>query len=149
MTATNSEVISVLKMLIETCKDSENGFRTAAHCVHSAELKKLFDACEHQRGHYAADLTSDLERLGSHAIKSGTIGGALQQGWTRIKAAVTGGDDQALVAELEKSEEAAMRHYEEALKQALPAEVQALVERQFAGVQDTHDRIHALQAAAS
>ncbi len=71
----------------------------------------------------------------------------MQQGWRSIKSAVTGADDKHLIAECERAEDTARKDYEEALKQDLPAEVRALLARQFASVRDAHGRIHALHGA--
>jgi uncharacterized protein (TIGR02284 family) len=140
--------IGALKRLFEECKDGESGYRMAADHARDAELKALFQGYAEQRAQFAAELQGELERIREHDHKSGTIAGALHQAWTGIKAAVTGGSDQALVAECERGEDAAKKAYEEALQHDLPADVQALVRRQFAAVQAAHDRIRALERAA-
>jgi uncharacterized protein (TIGR02284 family) len=40
--ADNDNVISTLNNLIETCKDGQNGFQTAAEGVKRSDLKSLF-----------------------------------------------------------------------------------------------------------
>ena len=141
-------LIGTLKRLFERCKDGESSYRMAAAHARDAELKALFQGYAEQRARFAAELQGELERLGAHDQKLGTIAGALVQAWTEIKAAVTGGSDQALVAACKRGEDAAKKDFEEALKQHLPADVQALVRRQCAGVQEAHDRIRALDVAA-
>lgn len=52
------------------------------------------------------------------------------------------------MAEAERGEDSAKAAYERALQATLPADVRALVERQFAGVKDAHDRMRDLKRAA-
>jgi len=141
------DLIGALKRLFEACKDGESGYRMAADHVKKADLKLLFQGYAEQRSQFAAELQDELERLDTGDRKTGTIAGALHQGWTEIKAAVTGGSDQALITECERSEDVAKQAFEEALRQDLPAGVQALVRRQFAAVRQAHDRIRALEVA--
>ena len=124
MTTQKLELIGTLKRLYATCKDGENGYRRAARHVKQEDVKRLFQGYAEQRNQYAVVLQGELERLGTRAHKSGTIAEALHQGWTGIKSAVTGGSDKALVAECERAEDAAEKHFEEALKQPLPTDVQ-------------------------
>jgi uncharacterized protein (TIGR02284 family) len=142
------DLIGTLRRLFEASKDGDSGYRMAADHARGAELKTLFQGYAEQRARFAAELQGELERLGTQDRKTGTITETLHQGWTRIKAAVTGGSDKALIAECERAEDATRELYEEALRQDLPADVQALVRRQFAAVQEAHDRIRALEVAA-
>jgi uncharacterized protein (TIGR02284 family) len=120
----------------------------AAARARDAELKALFQAFAEQRAEIAAELQGELALLGAHAHKSGTVAGALHQGWTQIKSAVTGGSDKALIAECERGEEVTSEHFEEALGQDLPPGLQALVRRQLMALKEARDRIRALEVAA-
>jgi uncharacterized protein (TIGR02284 family) len=148
MTSPNREVVWTLRDLFQTCKDGEHGYRTAAHFVKPEERKALLEGYAQQRAGYAAELHDAIERLGGHAGTSGTMAGALQQGWTRIQSAMTGGDEMALLAECGRGEESARKQYEEVLTQDLSADVRVLVQRQLAGILEAHDRIQALDVAA-
>ena len=148
MTSANRAAVSALTALFQTCKDAESAYRTAAHFVKPEELKTLLEQYAEQRADYAAELHGVIERLGGHSGNSGTIGGALQRGWTKIQSAVTGGDEKALLAECGRGEDLARKQYEEALTQGLSADVQAVVRRQSAGIQEAQERLRALQGAA-
>jgi uncharacterized protein (TIGR02284 family) len=64
-----------------------------------------------------------------------------------LKAAVTGKDDQAILAECERGEDSAVSNYRAALGTDLPANVRSLVERQFGEVKEAHDRVRSLEKA--
>ncbi len=142
-------VIAALNRLIETCKDGENGFRTAAEGVMNTELKSLFHSYAQQRAQYAIELQSEVRRLGGDPENRGSLAATLHRGWINIKAVVTGQDEGAIISECERGEDSAKSNYQDALQEDLPADIRALVERQYAGVKEAHDRIRALEVAAS
>jgi len=144
---TNEAVISTLNNLIETCKDGENGFRTAADSVTNNQFRTLFNAYARQRAQFAAELQAEVRRLGGDPERTGSSAGAMHRGWINLKAAVTGGDEGAIIAECERGEDSAVKNYHEAQQAGLPGGVQAIVERQYMHVQAAHDRIRDLEKA--
>ena len=143
--ASNDEVISTLNNLIETCRDGQDGFKTAAEGVKGAELKELFGAYSRQRGAFVGELQDEVRRMGGEAKDSGSTSAALHRGWMGLKAALTGEDDNAVVAECERGEEAALASYRSALGADMPASVRSMVERQFAEVKEAHTRVQNLE----
>ena len=144
--ADNDKVISVLNNLIETCKDGQDGFKTAAEGVERSELKTLFYEYSQQRARFAGELQNEVRRLGGDPEKTGSVAASLHRGWIDLKSAVTGKDDNAILAECERGEDSAVRNYKDALADAgLTADVRTVVERQYAAVQEAHDRIRSLE----
>ncbi len=146
--ATNDDVISTLNNLIETCKDGQNGFQTAADGVKNAELKTLFSTYAQQRAKFAGDLQSEVRRLGGDPEKSGSVAATLHRGWINIKSTVTGEDESAVLAECQRGEDSAVSNYQDALAANLPANVQDVVQRQLTQIKDAHDRIRSLEQAS-
>lgn len=149
MALETKEVCSVLNDLVETCLDGEEGFRTAAEHVKSPSFKAVFSELATQRSKFASELQIEVTRLGGDARKSGSISGAAHRGWVDLKSAVTGGDDHAIVAECERGEDNAKKHYQESLSKDLPAEVRTIVEKQAGAVQKAHDQVRALRDSTS
>ena len=50
--ASNAEVISALNSLIETCRDGQEGFKTAAEGVRGEEPRRLFREYSQQRARW-------------------------------------------------------------------------------------------------
>ena len=146
--ASNDEVISTLNGLIETCRDGQNGFQTAAEGVKNSELKQLFYGYSQQRAQYVSELQDEVRRLGGDPETAGSLAASLHRGWMDIKSAVTGKDDNAIISECERGEDAAVSNYRDALGKDLPANVRSIVERQFASVKEAHDRIRSLERAS-
>ena len=140
--------ISTLNNLIETCKDGQNGFQTAAEGVKNSELKTLFGTYSHQRAQFAGELQNEVRRLGGDPEKTGSVAATLHRGWINIKSTVTGEDEGAVIAECERGEDSAVKNYKEALSEDLPGDLKAIVEKQYAQVQEAHDRIRSLEKAS-
>ena len=143
----NDKAISVLNNLIETCKDGEYGFKTAAEGVSDTDTRSLFQQFSQQRAGMARELQGEVRRLGGDPEKSGSVSGAAHRGWINIKSAVTGKDEGAIVAEAERGEDSAKKAYEDALSQGgiLSTQTQALIRQQSSIVHSTHDRVRSLE----
>jgi uncharacterized protein (TIGR02284 family) len=141
----NDKAISVLNNLIETCKDGEHGFRTAAEGLSSPDIKTRFMQYSRERGQMSSELQAEVRRLGGDPERSGSMSGALHRGWLDIKSVVTGKDDHAIIAEAERGEDVAKSTYESALKEMLPASAQTLVQQQMTKVRQAHDDVRGLR----
>lgn len=137
----DAEVISTLNELIETCRDGQEGFRTAAEGVRSAELRELFHDYARQRADFASALQDEVRRLGGDPERTGSLVASLHRGWMGLRAALEGNDDRAIVSECERGEGVALETYRAALDADMPANVRAMIERQFAEVKEAHHRL--------
>ncbi len=144
----NEQAISSLNDLIETCKDGEQGFRTAAEHVKDSELKTLFNMYAQQRARFGAELNNEVLRHGGDPAKSGHVSATFHRGWINIKSTVTGNDDAAIVAECERGEDSAVSNYEGALKKVVPSDLLSIVEEQYKEVKLAHDSIRDLKRAS-
>src|SRR6478672_11265421 len=144
MSLKNAEVVSILNELIETCENGIHGFKTASDAVKNPAAKALFASRlpNIQRGE--SELKAEVRRLGGDPDSRGTVAGALHRGWIDLKAAVTGKNEEAIVAECERGEEHAAHVYEDALQKDLPLDTRAIVERQYRGVVENLERVRAL-----
>jgi len=141
------DTIDLLNGLIETCKDGENGFRAAAEGVNEPQLQRLFLSYAKQRGEFAAELQACVAQVGGKPADDGHLAGAFHRGWINIKAAVSGKDEGAIVAECERGEDVAVRNYGKALEAGLPADIRGIVERQYLQVKEAHDHVRSLERA--
>ena len=147
--ASTEQVISTLNSLVETSRDGQEGFKTAAEGVRNEELKKLFYFYSQQRASFAGELQYEVRRLGGDPEQSGSAAASLHRGWMDIRAAVTGGEESAVLAECERGEDSALSNYRAALSADLPANVREIIERQFAEVKEAHNRIRNLEKSTS
>lgn len=141
----NNDVISVLNNLIKTSKDGEEGFLVSAENASDPELKRIFTERAQRCAVGARELQEQVRRLGGDPSDSGSVSGAVHRAWTDVKGSVTGRDDKAILNEVERGEDVAVESYQKALKEDLPPDIRALVERQYQGVKENHDRVKQLR----
>ena len=141
----STNVTAVLNDLVETSKDGERGFRKAAEDAHDTQLKALFVSRAEDCTRGARELQDVVQKLGGKPETGGSMSGALRRGWADVKSAVTGRSDYEILAECEKGEDVAKKHYNDALEEDLPPDVRMVVDRQFQGVIENHDRIRDLR----
>jgi uncharacterized protein (TIGR02284 family) len=141
----SDKVISQLNELIETSKDGEQGFLKAARDAQSPQLKTMFNEGAKRCADGARELQDLVRGLGGDPDKTGSAAAAMHRGWISVKEAVTGRDDKAIVEEVERGEDYAKAQYKKALEADLPANVKAVVERQYRGVISNHDKVRALR----
>lgn len=146
-----SSLVSTLNKLIETSNNGKLGFEKSAKLTHDPSLKSIFEKHAMSCSAAVEELRQAVINSGGEAQTGGTMAGMLHRGWTEMVAAVTGHDDHDILAECERGEDHAKEVYSKALEDNLPADIKAMIERQFASVKETHDEIRNLrdQYAAS
>jgi uncharacterized protein (TIGR02284 family) len=142
---TDHKVIETLNELIETSMDGEKGFALAAKDAKDASLSSVFREGEQSCHTAAAELQDQVRLLGGNPETDGSMKAAVHRGWVSLKAAASSRDNKAILEECEHGEDYAKAKYGEALRQDLPPDVRALVERQYQGVVANHDRIRDLR----
>jgi uncharacterized protein (TIGR02284 family) len=145
MANSTKDFISWLNDLIETNKDAENGFRESADAVQNPNLRAVFNEYARQRSQFASELQNQVVRLGGDPATSGSTGGALHRGWLNIKSAITGKDDHAILEEVERGEDSAVKTYQKILAEDLPSDLRSVAESQYRQVLEAHNRAKALR----
>ena len=145
----NDKVISILNDLIETCRDGQEGFKEASENATSPELKSFFRDASRERARFVGELQQEVRTLGGDPEKSGSTAGTLHRVWIDIKGTLTGKDDGSILNEAERGEDSAVKAYEGALKEGLPANCRSVVELQFSEIKLVHDRVKQMRDAKS
>jgi len=144
----NDDVVDVLNDLLEITRDGRKGFLACAEEVESASMKQLFvsraDSCRDGE----QELVALICQYGGTPADGGTAAGALHRGWVHVKGTVGADSELSMLESCERGEDAAVAQYRKALKQNLPADVRAAVQRQADGAQRNHDQIRDLRNAA-
>ncbi|MBV4492943.1 ferritin-like domain-containing protein [Pseudomonas oryzicola] len=154
MSNPNKEVIDVLNDLIEYSKDGEKGFRESADDVKNPELKAFFVQRAGECANAAGELQSEVRRLGGDPETSTSLSGDLHRGWVNFKSMLTGKSEEAVLNEVERGEDYALKAYKDAreklvkLGRTASDQTYNLVEKQLQGVQRNHDQVKALRNAA-
>src|SRR3954471_17238105 len=134
----NDQAVSTLNSLIETLKDGEEGFRTAADGLTDPQTKAIFQQYSRERAKMAQELQAEVRALGGDPEQAGSMSGSVHRGWINIKSAVTGKSDASIISEAERGEDVAKRAYEEASRAELPASARPIVQQQAVRVRAVH-----------
>jgi uncharacterized protein (TIGR02284 family) len=146
---TTADTIVELNGLIQTCKDGELGYRTAATDVQNTELETVFTQFAKQRGQFARKLQAEVERLGGNPEGSGSMSGTLLRGWMDVKSALSSGSGAAVIATCETGEEVAVAAFEWVVNLDISGQTRSLVERQSKTIKGAHARLLRLKAEES
>jgi uncharacterized protein (TIGR02284 family) len=120
-----------MNALIETCRDGARGFQLAADLAGSQDLKEFFAETARQRERFAAELLPYAQRLGGGQDADGTALGAVHRGWIAVRDAWAKYDEDALMVETMRGENAAANTYAEAVMDVLPPDARPIVDRQY------------------
>ncbi|WP_397449617.1 PA2169 family four-helix-bundle protein [Pseudomonas sp. NA-150] len=152
MTDINKEAISLLNDLIQTSKDGEKGFHTSAEDIKNPTVKSFFITRSQECATAVRELQAEVRVLGGDPETSSTVGASLHRAWVDLKSAVTGKSDEAVLNEVERGEDHALKVYRDALQKAnekhLPSNVVVLIQKQLDGAQRNHDQVKVLRDRA-
>lgn len=137
--------------MIETTLDSADGYEKAADDATSDGFVQMFRARAGERHHAAEKLKYEVRRLGEKPEDDGTILAAAHRTWLRLRDVVTGNDDEAIVAEVERGEDHIKKKFEDALENDnLTGECRQLAQDCYTLVKQGHDQMssikHSLEA---
>jgi uncharacterized protein (TIGR02284 family) len=142
------EVRAVLDNLIEITKDGQEGYRLAAEHATDPGLKQAFAERSANRARFVSQLQDLQARYGARdPEEGGSMSGSLHRAWMQIRAAVNRREDQAILEEAERGEDAAVEAYREALthQPPLPADAVTTVQAQAMEVKEDHDFVRDLR----
>ena len=144
--AETSHDTRTLNDLIATVIDSVDGYTESAKDVGSPRFKDLFLARAGERREVADRLRTQVSALGGDPEDDGTILAAGHRAFVNLKSAVTGKDDKAIVAEVERGEDHLKAKFEDALKDDnLSASVRESIQSAWSSVKQGHDEMSALK----
>ena len=144
----DDQSVRSLNQLIELARDAVDGFLAASDAVNDLALKRLFATYAQQRIDFIRELEDLVRRLGGVPQQRGSVGGAVHRGLMNIRAAISGRDEHAMLAEARRGEEVAVSTYEQVLERSLPSDVKHAIERQARRVKETYDSLRDLDRAA-
>jgi uncharacterized protein (TIGR02284 family) len=142
--------ISVLNSLIVTTIDSVNGYRKAAEDSSNQQFRSIFMARADEREEVVRELQEQVRSLGGNPDDDGSSLAGAHRFMLDVRDALTGRDDQAVIAEVERGEDHIKHKYEAALADAgLSPHCRDLVERSFRSVKEGHDQMRDLKHGVS
>ena len=138
--AVNDHDISVLNSLIKATIDSAEGFGRSAGDADASELKIAYRDFAAARERIVARLQDRVRQLGATPAREGLPSSQLLRRWDDLLRAITGGNDCAVVEEVERSEDHIRGQYEAALAdRSLSPPTRAVIEQCYKSIAPSHD----------
>ena len=142
----HSDEISTLNTLIATTIDSVTGYENSAKDIDNQRFAEIFRERANERQQVVEQLRGEVRRLGGNPEDDGSFMGKTHQRFEDLKSAITGGDDKAIINEVERGEDYLKDKFETALdSDALTGESRAVVERCYQSVRSGHDQMSQLK----
>ena len=150
----HSDEISTLNTLIATTTDSITGYENSAKDIENERFREIFRQRASERQQVVEQLRGEVRRLGGDPDEGGSFLGKVHQRFEDLKSAITGGDEQSIINEVERGEDYLKEKFEAALESGtLSGECRSVVEQCFQSVKSGHDQIsqlkHGMETPAS
>ncbi len=142
----HDETVSALNQLLEKNYDTEQGYKNALLETNNERLKLYFKRQAASRSRNANELDKAIRDLNETPVKSGSTEGAIHRTWMDFKTAIVGKDDEAILEECIRGDEAAVSEYQDILdNQNYLHETKDVLRYQLDGIQNTLNTIKKLE----
>ena len=143
---TQEHDVTVLNTLITTTIDSADGFERSAENADTPRFQQMFREMAQERREVVGRLQERVRQLGGEPNDDGSLKAGLHRRWEDLAKVLSGGDDKAVINEVERGEDYLKEKYELALKDGeLSPDARALVQECYGSVRKGHDRASALK----
>lgn len=141
------ETVDKLRSLVQINLDSASGFREAADAIDDGPLAQDFRVWAADRTRQADELAEFVTLNDAEPPQDKSWTASLHQVWLDLRAAMSGGEAYAVLAEAERGEDAIKVKYEEVLKDTAGSAVNDVLQSQYLAVKGVHDRVRDLRDA--
>jgi uncharacterized protein (TIGR02284 family) len=146
MDATNQHAVKVLNSLIETTIDSAHGYEEAAENAKDGQLKTMFSERSRRRMDLTRQLQQEVRTFGGEPETDQSTLGKAHNKFVDLKNAIMGGDEKAVINEVERGEDTIKNKFEAAMRDDdLPANARQVVSQAYATIKSDHDEISRLK----
>lgn len=137
----NKNDVTVLNSLIETTIDSVDGYRHSAGAATSGTFTEMFRQRAQERQQVVDRLRGKVVELGGTPEDEGGLLAKAHRQFLSLRDAVTGRDDKAVIAEVDRGESYLNGKWEAALADTeLSTDTQRLIRECYQSVRSGHDQ---------
>jgi uncharacterized protein (TIGR02284 family) len=144
MNTSTDEIVEILSSLTTECRSAQRRYQVAAERAENFELRAFFGDCSRLRNEMADDLRQALRALDFVAGETDRDLPLSPQPWSPSET-LEANDDARIIMRCRSGEETAVEEFRGAVEHGLPAEIAALVRRQFAVIVATCERLRSLE----
>ncbi|MEP7348880.1 MAG: PA2169 family four-helix-bundle protein [Sphingorhabdus sp.] len=142
--------IKTLNSLISTTIDSVDGYHAAAANAENSNFREIFKGRANEREDVVLKLQTYVRDLGGTPEDDGSATAGAHRFFMKLRDSLTGTDDEAVVAEVERGEDYIKAKYEAALADNdLALGTRDVVQGCFTSIRAGHDQMRDLKQAMS
>lgn len=132
----SEKISNKLNELLVKNYDAEKGYLNAIDNVDDKALKMFFKRRATERSLFAKELRTEILQYGQIPENSGSFKGTLHRNWMSLKSTFSGNNQEAILEEAIRGEEANLEEYEELLKENnLPPTIDNLITKHKNAIQ--------------
>lgn len=132
----SEQISSKLNQLLMKNYDAEKGYQNAVDNVDSERLKLYFKRRASERGEFASELRNEILQYDEDPKNTGSFKGSMHRNWMSLKSTFSSNNEEAVLEEAIKSEEASLNEYNELIKERdLPPSIDSLLVRHKNAIQ--------------
>ncbi|PQV51566.1 uncharacterized protein (TIGR02284 family) [Jejuia pallidilutea] len=130
------KISNKLNELLVKNYDAEKGYINAAENVDSSTLKIFFKRRATERSEFAKEIRTEILRYGEDPKDSGSFKGTVHRNWMSLKSLFSSNDEEAILEEAIRGEEASLEEYNEILEdKTLPPSIDNMLIKQRDAIQ--------------
>ena len=132
----SEKISNKLNELLIKNYDAEKGYLNAIDNVNNNELKMFFKRRASERSVFAKELRTEILQYGQIPEDSGSFKGTMHRNWMSLKSTFTSNNEEAILEEAIKGEEASLEEYDKLLKENnLPPTIDSLIAKHRNAIQ--------------
>ena len=132
----SEKISNKLNELLIKNYDAEKGYLNAIDNVDNKELKMFFKRRASERSQFAKELRTEILQYGQIPEDSGSFKGTMHRNWMSLKSTFTSNNEEAILEEAIKGEEASLEEYDALLKENnLPPTIDNLIAKHRNAIQ--------------
>lgn len=136
------EVKNQIDNLIQINLDAAKGFKDAGSAVSDSDLQIVFNTSSANRKKYADVLMTQVNKHGQDPETDGSIEATIHRTWMTFKADMTTHNEETIIDECIRGEEAAIETYREVLSNTVvPADFRNHVNDQYLSILKSLDQL--------
>lgn len=146
---TSKELIKHLNGLLEKNNDAVRGFKEAAGEVKNPSLKTFLERNAGTRQSFVQDLKQEVRSLGGNPEDDTSVAADVHRGWINFKTALSGNNDESVLEECIRGEEAALKEYDNVMKDYdIPQGLRSKMQNQRDQIQQAHTELQSMELQA-
>lgn len=140
------KIAEMLNKLLKKNYDAQKGYADAAEKAHSADLKRFFAEREEERKSFGRQLKAEITNFGMDPEDGSEFQADIHRAWMDLRASLSSAKEEVLLQEVERGEKAAVKDYEEVLKNhEIPPSTANLLLRQKNAIVETINKLKRLE----